>query len=177
MYLVVIRFSDPGAGQDAARALADASGLDPRDVPVVVSPSGTQIVAFVTDDRLDFVRREVLRRGGDVVYEERRDAREWRRFRHDLAGSVESSTVEDAERVQRLARNSDALLDAVERIRDTEQQKRTEGIASPRFDELARDVERLASEIAGRARAQRTDAHGLDRSDQSIEDVRERDQD
>ncbi len=172
MYLVVIRFSDPGAGRDAAVMLADAGGLDPSDTPVVASPSGTQLVAFVTDDRLEDVRREIMRRGGTVVYEEQRDAREWRRFR--AAATDQPLGAGDAtgtERVRVLAENSDRLLEALARLRDIEEEKREEDIGSPRFRALAEEVERLASEVAERARVQRSGGEKLAPRDQTIEDV------
>ncbi|MDA8202610.1 MAG: hypothetical protein M0Z49_07610 [Chloroflexi bacterium] len=88
VYLLTARFSEPQSGQDAAVELTDLSGLDPRDDPVVLSPSGTILVALVADEHLDEARLVIARRGGDVLYEERREPREWRRQRADGTGRM-----------------------------------------------------------------------------------------
>ena len=65
---------------------------------------------------------------------------------------------------QELRNASDSMLRALDEIRDLEEQKRAEEPGTPRFVELARQVESLALEILRRTERQ----EGLARETQSL---------
>jgi hypothetical protein len=72
---------------------------------------------------------------------------------------------------QALATHSNKLLDALRRLRDTEQQKRQEPISSPKFHELANEVDRTSRDVFRLARDERDLGEETSRGHESIDDV------
>jgi len=70
-----------------------------------------------------------------------------------------------------LATRSDELLDAVGRLKDTEQRKRQEPISSESFHKLANEVDAISHEVFSIARDQRNIGNETARSDKNIDDV------
>ena len=70
-----------------------------------------------------------------------------------------------------LATRSDELLDAVRRLKDTEQRKRQEPISSESFHKLANEVDAISHEVFSIARDQRNIGNETERSDKNIDDV------
>ena len=70
-----------------------------------------------------------------------------------------------------LAGKSDELLDALNRLKDTEQRKRREPISSDRFHELANEVDAISHEVFAIARTQERVGDQIPTSDESIDDV------
>ena len=70
-----------------------------------------------------------------------------------------------------LANRSDELLDAVQRLKDTEQRKRQAPISSDAFHELANEVDAISHEVFSIARDQRDIGNETEHSDTTIDDV------
>jgi hypothetical protein len=70
-----------------------------------------------------------------------------------------------------LATKSDELLDAVQRLKDTERRKRQEPISSDSFHRLANEVDAISHEVFSIARDQRNIGDETHRSDKTIDDV------
>jgi len=72
-----------------------------------------------------------------------------------------------------LAGKSDELLNALKRLKETEQRKRREPISSDRFHELANEVDAISHEVFAIARTQDRLGERIPSSDESIDDVRD----
>jgi hypothetical protein len=70
-----------------------------------------------------------------------------------------------------LAARSDELLDALQKLKDTEERKRHEPISSEAFHELANEVDALSHEVFSIARDQRDIGEDTEPGDETIEDV------
>jgi len=70
-----------------------------------------------------------------------------------------------------LAGRSDELLEALQKLKDTEQRKRHEPISSDSFHQLANEVDALSHEVFSIARDQRHLGEDTERTDETIEDV------
>ncbi|MFL5685156.1 MAG: hypothetical protein ACJ77D_03780 [Chloroflexota bacterium] len=70
-----------------------------------------------------------------------------------------------------LAAKSDELLDAVERLKDTERRKRQEPISSDTFHRLANEVDAISHEVFSIARDQREVGEETQRTGENIDDV------
>jgi hypothetical protein len=66
---------------------------------------------------------------------------------------------------------SNRLLEALRRMRDTERRKREEPISSPKFHELATEVERTSQEVFRLARHEERVGDEAPRGDTTIEDT------
>ena len=75
------------------------------------------------------------------------------------------------EKKSELAGRSDELLDALQRLKDTEQRKRHEPISSDTFHRLANEVDALSHEVFSIARDQRDIGEETERTGETIEDV------
>ena len=71
----------------------------------------------------------------------------------------------------KLAQTSDELLEAVRRLKDTEQRKRQEPISSASFHELANEVDAISHEVFSLARDQRTLGDETRHTDENIDEV------
>jgi hypothetical protein len=71
----------------------------------------------------------------------------------------------------KLADRSDELLDALHRLKDTEQRKRHEEISSDSFHRLANEVDAISHEVFSIARDQRDIGERTTRDGDTIEDV------
>jgi hypothetical protein len=80
------------------------------------------------------------------------------------------ATMSDDKKTE-LAGRSDELLNALQRLKDTEQRKRHEPISSETFHELANEVDALSHEVFSIARDQRDIGDDTEPSDETIEDV------
>ena len=76
----------------------------------------------------------------------------------------------DKEKTQ-LATKSDDLLDALDRLKDTEQRKRQEPISSDDFHRLANEVDAISHEVFAIARDQRDTGERTQPGDETIDDV------
>lgn len=70
-----------------------------------------------------------------------------------------------------LANRSNRLLDALRRLRDTERAKRQEPISSPKFHELANEVDRTSRDVFRLARDERDLGDETARGHETIDDV------
>ena len=70
-----------------------------------------------------------------------------------------------------LAKRSDELLEAIRRLKDTEQRKRQEPISSDGFHRLANEVDALSHEVFSIARDQRDIGDETPPASESIDDV------
>ena len=78
----------------------------------------------------------------------------------------------DAPRRERIARDSERLLEAVGEIRGLEEEKREAEMSTPRFHELADRIAERARDVFGYATDERDTGDELsERQDRSIEDV------
>jgi hypothetical protein len=91
------------------------------------------------------------------------------------ASALESETTmtdRDALRRERIAHDSDRLLEAVGEIRGLEEKKREVEMSTPPFHELADRIAERARDVFGYAADERDTGDELsDRQDRSIEDV------
>jgi hypothetical protein len=87
-----------------------------------------------------------------------------------LGGPCGGSPVTDPKKSE-LATRSDELLDAVRRLKGTEQRKRQEPISSDSFHELANEVDAISHEVFSIARDQRDIGSETRRTGESIDDV------
>lgn len=71
----------------------------------------------------------------------------------------------------KLAARSDELLDALHRLKDTEERKRHEEISSDSFHRLANEVDAISHEVFAIARDQRDIGERTTRDGKTIEDV------
>lgn len=71
----------------------------------------------------------------------------------------------------KLAETSDELLEAVRRLKDTEQRKRQEPISSDSFHELANEVDAISHEVFSLARDQRTLGDETRHTDENLDEV------
>ena len=82
----------------------------------------------------------------------------------------------DAPRRERIARDSEHLLEAVGEIRGLEEEKREAEMSTPRFHDLADRIAERAREVFGYATDERDTGDELsERQDRSIDDVATRD--
>jgi hypothetical protein len=86
----------------------------------------------------------------------------------DLA--AKETEVAEPEKTE-LAERSDELLDALQRLKDTERRKRHEPISSDTFHRLANEVDAVSHEVFSIARDERSIGERTPRGDESIEDV------
>jgi hypothetical protein len=70
-----------------------------------------------------------------------------------------------------LAGKSHELLDALNRLKDTERRKRREPMSSDRFHDLANEVYAISHEVLAIARTQDRVSEQIPTSDESIDDV------
>jgi hypothetical protein len=75
------------------------------------------------------------------------------------------------EEKSKLADRSDELLDALHRLKDTEQRKRQEEISSESFHRLANEVDAISHEVFSIARDQRDIGERAPSDGDTIEDV------
>ena len=81
-------------------------------------------------------------------------------------------TDPDAPRRERIARDSERLLEAVGEIRGLEEEKREVEMSTPRFHDLADRIAERARDVFGYATDERDRGDELsERQDRSIEDV------
>jgi hypothetical protein len=83
---------------------------------------------------------------------------------------MEGSDVTEREKTK-LAARSDELLDALHRLKDTEERKRHEEISSDSFHRLANEVDDISHEVFAIARDQRDIGERTTRDGKTIEDV------
>jgi hypothetical protein len=76
-----------------------------------------------------------------------------------------------AERRRAITNVSNRLLAAIRRMRDTEQRKRREPISSPRFHELATEVERTSEEVFRLAHREERLGDEMPRGHTTIDDM------
>jgi vacuolar-type H+-ATPase subunit I/STV1 len=74
----------------------------------------------------------------------------------------------------KLANRSDELLDALQRLKDTEKRKRHEPISSESFHRLANEVDAISHEVFSIAREERSIGDKTTRSNDTIEDLEEK---
>jgi hypothetical protein len=80
--------------------------------------------------------------------------------------------IEVAEREKsKLAARSDELLDALQRLKETERRKRHEPISSDTFHRLANEVDAISHEVFAIARDERSIGDRTTRTGETIEDV------
>lgn len=72
-----------------------------------------------------------------------------------------------------LATRSDELLDALQRLKDTERRKRHEPISSETFHRLADEVDAISHEVFSLARDQQSIGRRATQTGQTIEDVKD----
>jgi hypothetical protein len=92
--------------------------------------------------------------------------------RPPLVTLAEASAMADRKKTE-LASRSDDLLEAVQRLKETERAKRQEPISSESFHRLANEVDALSHEVFAIARDQDGLGERIPRSDESIADVAE----
>lgn len=73
-----------------------------------------------------------------------------------------------------LANRSEELLDALQRLKETEERKRHEPISSESFHRLANEVDAISHEVFSIARDERSIGDQTTRSDETIEDLQEK---
>jgi hypothetical protein len=73
-----------------------------------------------------------------------------------------------------LADRSEDLLDALQRLKETETRKRHEPISSETFHQLANEVDAISHEVFSIARDERSIGDRTTRSDDTIEDREEK---
>jgi len=73
-----------------------------------------------------------------------------------------------------LADRSAELLDALRRLKETEQRKRHEPISSESFHRLANEVDAISHEVFSIARDERTIGNRTRRSNDTIDDLEEK---
>ncbi len=86
-----------------------------------------------------------------------------------LAEAIEVAEPEKSE----LAARSDELLDALQRLKETERRKRHEPISSETFHRLANEVDAISHEVFSIARNERSIGERTTRTGETIEDVQE----